>query len=74
MSALVVIVFCVLQWTRYQTSLGGDPQLPIALVLVIAAMSGPIALGLWLPPISREVRDQTRRAAEDDRNPESPDG
>lgn len=65
MSASLIVVFGVVQWARYRTALGGDSDLPIALVLVISAMSGPIGLGLWFPPISQEVRDQTRQAEEE---------
>lgn len=64
LSALTTVVFGVLQWVRYRTAAGADPEPYIALTLVLGAVITPIALGVWLPPISREVREQVRRERE----------
>lgn len=63
-SALITVVLAVIQWVRYRTAFGAEPDAYIAVALVLSAMIAPIALGLWLPPISREVREQARRAGE----------
>ncbi|HUG39436.1 MAG TPA: hypothetical protein VMM12_03070 [Longimicrobiales bacterium] len=59
-----LLIPLILQWTRYRTALGAEPAPYVALTLVIGAMLGPIALGVWLPPISREVREQRKWEAE----------
>lgn len=64
MSALVTALLGVLQWVRYRTASGADPDVYIAVTLVMGMMIAPIALGVWLPPISREVREQARRERE----------
>lgn len=64
LSALLTAVFGLLQWTRYRTAHGADPELYVALMLLLGVVSAPIALAVWLPPISRKVREQARREAE----------
>ena len=64
MSLLITALFAVLQWVRYRTAAGAEPDAYIALTLVMGAMIGPIGLGVWLPPVSREVREQARRERE----------
>lgn len=60
-SGPIIVLFGVVQWMRYRTAGGGDATPYVALALVIGAMIGPLALGIWLPPIGREIREQTRR-------------
>lgn len=64
MSALITVELGVLQWVRYRTAWGAEPDGYIAFSLVLGIMIAPIALGVWLPPISREVREQVRRERE----------
>lgn len=63
-SSLILVLTAVMQWMRYRTAHGAEAAPYVALALVIGIMIGPLALGVWLPAISREVREQTKRQAE----------
>ncbi len=63
-SSLMLVVFGVVQWTRYRTALGADPEPYIALILVVALLTTPVIFVLWVPPIQREVERQVREEKE----------
>lgn len=61
-TALTLGVFAALQWTRYRIALGADPEPYLAFTLVAGLLIAPVALGVWLPPIGREIRRQKKQA------------
>lgn len=61
LASLMVALFGVIQWMRYGPSHGADSEPYTAIVLVLAAATTPIVLGVWLPRIQREIDRQAER-------------
>lgn len=57
-STFVIVLFGYIQWTTYRSAHGADSERPVLAILLVSLLFMPLALGFWIPRITRELDRQ----------------
>lgn len=61
LATMMLLLFALIQWVRFRTAHGADPEPYVAAILILSVATTPLLLAVWLPRIQREVDRQVER-------------